>query len=111
MRLIHGDFERGVSDVENAIRLNRGDAAARFESSSRAALARASADHGRQQVQAMLRDRPAMREHGKDAEPLYQWAARKFAGEDTGRTFEWDRADAAPITSAPDRDVCRRRGH
>ena len=37
---------------------------------------------GEDQVRRMLRDRPAMAQYSSKAKVLYQWAARKFAGED-----------------------------
>ena len=48
----------------------------------------------------MLKDRKAMEKHGKLAEPLYQWAIRKFAGEDLGEAVFWDAANSVPHLDA-----------
>ena len=41
----------------------------------------------------MFHDRPAMAEYGAKAEPLYRWAARKFAGEDLKQRIRWDSSE------------------
>ena len=55
--------------------------------------------HGNQQVQNMLKDRPAMSKYiTKDGvekyitekDSVWQWAARKFAGEDLDNTIDWN---------------------
>ncbi len=44
----------------------------------------------------MVRDRPAMAKYGEKAAPLYEWAARKFAGEDLHEPFLWNSAEPLP---------------
>jgi pentatricopeptide repeat protein len=88
------DYERGSADVTTAIRLNPTGPSATFEPWSKAPVETA-LKHGEQQVDRMLHDRPNMGQYGKNADALYQWAARKFAGEDLRRKIFWD-ASAFP---------------
>lgn len=55
--------------------------------------------HGKQQVQNMLRDRPAMQKYVAsdgvekyvtEDDIIFQWAVRKFAGEDLSATIDWN---------------------
>ena len=46
----------------------------------------------------MLHDRPEMARHGESGQPLEEWAARKFAGEDLGRRIYWDPAEPPSFT-------------
>jgi tetratricopeptide (TPR) repeat protein len=48
----------------------------------------------------MLHDRPAMAKYGENAKVLYEWAAQKFAGEDSGRKIFWDASEPPPHTTA-----------
>lgn len=47
-------------------------------------------EFGRQQVRQMLRDRPMMAEHVREGDALWNWAARRFAGEATSGRLRWD---------------------
>ncbi|MBN1342919.1 MAG: hypothetical protein JXQ73_09585 [Phycisphaerae bacterium] len=47
-------------------------------------------EHGRSQVRAMLQGRPAMREHVEEGDAIWEWAARRFAGEELGQEVYWD---------------------
>jgi hypothetical protein len=55
-------------------------------------------EHGRRQVERMLRDRPEMTRYPSErgylnlaaTDPQLQWAVRKFAGEDTGFLIYWE---------------------
>jgi tetratricopeptide (TPR) repeat protein len=85
-----GDYARGTADIRAAIGLNPGDAGQHYQPSSSARLSAEALEHGRRQVVRMLRDRPAMAEHEKEAAFLRTWAARKFAGEDFGELVDWD---------------------
>jgi tetratricopeptide (TPR) repeat protein len=84
-----GDYAKGAADLRAAVELNAGDAG-NEKPPTKAALAPAALEHGRRQVERMLRDRPAMAGHAKEAEFLRQWAMRKFAGEDFGELIDWD---------------------
>ena len=55
-----GNYDRGMADFQTMFRLNPKDPAAQFEASRKTPLSAASLRHGEQQVQQMLRDRPAM---------------------------------------------------
>ena len=55
--------------------------------------------HGKQQVQNMLRDRPAMQKYVAsdgvekyvtEDDIIFQWVVRKFAGEDLSATIDWN---------------------
>ena len=46
---------------------------------------------------------PPWRSLGEKAAPLYQWAARKFAGEDLHEEIFWDPTEPPPITTADHR--------
>jgi hypothetical protein len=84
LRILGGDYERGMDDLRTAARIDPRDAAVTFEAWPKARLIAGCLRHGEQQIRSMLRDRPVMAKFGDDAKPLYDWAARKFAGEDLG---------------------------
>lgn len=105
-RIELGDYDGGAADIATAIRLNPADPARKFEAWVKYPLNDKLLDHGRTQVKEMLHDRPAMERHGEKAEPLYQWAARKFAGEDLSRPLFWsasskDGNSAGYVLSSP----------
>src|SRR5688572_3509528 len=64
--------------------------------------------HGRQQLEQMLRDRPAMTRYPSQSgyanlsmnDPQVQWAIRKFAGEDTGFLIHWEPKPPMDVHSA-----------
>ena len=85
-----GDYESGAADLKAAVKMNLGDAGNGYRPSSDAKLPAARLEHGRRQVERMLRDRPAMGGHGERAAFLQRWAERKFAGEDFGEPIDWD---------------------
>ncbi len=89
-RLYKGDYARGAADLKAAVALNPGDAGANYRPASDAKLSAESLRHGREQVAAMLRDRPAMARFGEEAGFLRDWAMKKFAGEDFGEPIDWD---------------------
>jgi tetratricopeptide (TPR) repeat protein/protein involved in polysaccharide export with SLBB domain len=88
-----GNNERGLAELQRAVRLNPKDQAAKFEPWPKTPLSPRALRHGQRQLAQMLKDRPAMAKYGKSAEPLYEWAIRKFAGEDLGEEVFWDSAD------------------
>ncbi len=94
-RIRRGDYAGGIADLETAMRLNPKDQAAKFEAWPKAPLSVNALRHGQKQLAKMLRDRKTMGQYGKLADPLYQWAVRKFAGEYLGEGVFWD--DAAPV--------------
>ena len=51
--------------------------------------------HGYEQLWAMLRDRPQMAAGLSPQDALYQWAARKFAGEDIAERILWESSEPA----------------
>jgi tetratricopeptide (TPR) repeat protein len=86
-----GDYAKGAADLRAAVELNAGDAGnEKPPQDAQVKLSPAALEHGRRQVERMLRDRPAMAKHAKEAEFLRDWAARKFAGEDFGELIDWD---------------------
>ncbi|MFZ5829553.1 MAG: tetratricopeptide repeat protein [Planctomycetota bacterium] len=104
-QIARGDLAAGGADLRKAISLNPTDAGREYltknasgsdasEDSAAPALDKPPTDealaHGRRQVAAMLKDRPAMAEHGDDAAFLCEWAARRFAGEGFGQLIDWD---------------------
>lgn len=99
LRVEQGDCEGGIADFETAMRLNAADLANDFEGWPKEPVDDASLQHGKLQVQQMLNDRPSMGQYGDAANPLYQWAACKFAGEDLGQRVFWDASDPMPWTT------------
>jgi tetratricopeptide (TPR) repeat protein len=102
-----GEYAKGAADLEAAIALSPGDAGVKYQPTSTKELAPDALRHGREQVEKMLADRPAMGEFGADSQFLRDWAARKFAGEDLGSPIDWD--PSPPLHSdaehtAPTRD-------
>ncbi|MGD0518660.1 MAG: tetratricopeptide repeat protein [Thermoguttaceae bacterium] len=85
-----GDYEQGIAEMKEAIRLNPNDLGAKYQPSSNKGLSAEALEHGRKQVEKMLKDRPAMAQYGEETEFLRTWAARKFAGEDLGSLIDWD---------------------
>lgn len=77
-------------------------------------------DHGRKQMEQLLKDRPEMAVGLAPEDPLYQWAMRKFAGEDLPERINWNstfptggEADhGAPVAGEPGmvRVASRKRG-
>src|SRR5690349_10440000 len=65
-------------------------------------------EHGRQQVERMLRDRPEMTRYPSasgflqlsESDPQVQWAIRKFAGEDTGFLIYWEPKPPMDVNTA-----------
>jgi tetratricopeptide (TPR) repeat protein len=93
------DYERGITDIKTAIRLNPTDPARTFEPWPKKSITIEDIQHGERQVQQMLLDRPAMRGHGENVDVLYNWAVRKFAGEDLGQKVFWDKSAPPPYTT------------
>jgi tetratricopeptide (TPR) repeat protein len=92
-----GDYQQGMADMKEAIRLNTNDLGEKYNPSSGKELSAEALEHGRKQVEKMLKDRPAMAQYSDEAEFLRSWAARKFAGEDMGSLIDWD--SNAPLHS------------
>ena len=88
-----GDYDRGIADLRTAIRLNPKDQAAKFEAWPKAAVSADALRHGQRQLRELLKDRPELARQGESAKPLFEWAVRKFAGEDLGEEIFWDAAD------------------
>jgi tetratricopeptide (TPR) repeat protein len=84
-----GDYVKGAADLKAATAMNPGDVGATYKPTRETALSAEAVRHGREQVAAMLRDRPPMGKYD-DAKFLRDWAERKFAGEDFGDVIEWD---------------------
>ena len=89
-----------MADLEAATRLNPTDQAAKFEPWPKKHLGEADLAHGRRQLQEMLTDCPAMARYAEGADALYQWADRKFAGENLGERVYWDDVPPSPFTTA-----------
>jgi Flp pilus assembly protein TadD len=85
-----GDYAKGAADLKAAVALNPGDAGLRYKPSHDVPLSAEAVRHGREQVAAMLHDRPAMAQFGDEAKFIRDWAERKFAGEDFGEPLDWD---------------------
>ncbi len=79
-----------MADLKTAIHLNPHDLGENYQPSSNKELSAEALEHGRKQVEKMLKDRPAMAQYPDQAEFLRAWAARKFAGEDIGSLIDWD---------------------
>jgi tetratricopeptide (TPR) repeat protein len=93
IRIARGDLERGLADLQAAIRLNPNDQAKTFEQWPKAVIGEADLRYGEEQLRQMLKNRPTMGKYGEDADVLYRWAARKFAGEDLGGRILWDASE------------------
>jgi len=75
-----GDLAKGIADIETAIRLNPADPATAFETRSKGATAAADLQHGEQQVQQMLKDRPVMGQYGEKAGVLLPMGRAQVRG-------------------------------
>jgi tetratricopeptide (TPR) repeat protein len=58
-----GDIDRGIAELEEAIRRNPGDLGQKYHANAAVALSKAALQHGEEQVRKMLKDRPAMAQH------------------------------------------------
>jgi tetratricopeptide (TPR) repeat protein len=93
-----GNFQQGAADFLAAIELNPDDAGQKYPPPPLIAkLAQKDLDRAAQQVDTMLRDRPAMTDYKPNSDFLRRWAIRKFAGEDLGSPIDWD--PSAPLHS------------
>ena len=93
IRVKCGDYESGLADLCAAVVLNPTDPAGKFEAWPKRRLTAEAIRFGEEQVQKMLRDRPAMVQYGGKSDVVCRWAACKFAGEDVGMTIHWDSSD------------------
>jgi len=84
-------------DIATAIELNPGDLGQNYKLAAGIQLSDEAIEHGRQQVRQMLTDRPAMATFIIEGDELWNWAARKFAGEDAGVLVDWDPTDPTPF--------------
>lgn len=96
-RLRKGDYALGAADLDAAVKLNPNDAGLQYQPSSDKRLSDDALRHGREQLDLMLNDRPAMAQFHPEADFLREWAVRKFAGEDLGSPIDWD--DSEPLHS------------
>ncbi len=101
--LKHDEFEKGIADILAAIRMSPKDLGNDFRATTNKELPAASLAHGEQQVRNMLRDRPAMAEHVMPGDQIWNWAVRKFAGEDLGALVDWNPTEPAPFQGASGR--------
>src|SRR5262249_23961833 len=85
-----GQIEKGADEVRSAIARNKGDLGQTFEPQSGVELSADALRHGEEQIRKMLHDRPAMAEHVEPGSEVWNWAVRKFAGEDLGSPIDWD---------------------
>ncbi len=106
VRIERGDFDGGLADLQTAIHLDPDDPAAGFDAGGEVSADSAALEHGEAQLRRMLKDRPAMAQHGKAASPLYRSAARLFAGDGPDQRIFWDPANPDPGTDA----MCSPRG-
>ncbi len=93
------DVAGAVKDVLKAIELSPGDMGSKYDLMTDSELTIDSIHHGEAQVRAMLHDRPGMGEFIAQGDNLWNWAVRRFAGEETGQRIEWVARDPAPSDS------------
>ena len=97
-----GDYDRGIADIQTAIRLNPLDTAATYEAWAKSPVSEEAIQHGDRQVRRMLHDRPEMGRYAEEAKVLYDWAARKYAGEDLNRRVLWETREPVDAAAAND---------
>jgi tetratricopeptide (TPR) repeat protein len=100
MQIVLGNYKQGVQSIENAIRLNLTDPAAVFEPWNKSVVTTEAYRHGEQQIRQMLKDRPVMGQFGKKNDELFQWAVRKFGGEDLHKLIFWNGSALPPDTNS-----------
>lgn len=99
VRIWQNKIPSGADDILHAIGLNPGDAGVDFKPTNDKSLSPEAIEHGKKQVARMLRDRPVMAENVAEGDPIFTWAVRKFAGEDSGDLIDWDPSDPSPVPS------------
>jgi tetratricopeptide (TPR) repeat protein len=90
VRVRGGNYQGGIDDLHTAVGLDTADQADKFENWPKTTLAPEAVERGAAQVRRMLRDRSVMAKCGAKAQRIYDWAARKFAGEDVGAAILWN---------------------
>jgi tetratricopeptide (TPR) repeat protein len=88
-----GEYTKGIADIKTAIKFNPGDYASSFESWAKTPITAESTEHGKRQLAQLLLDRPNMKKYGDKAKELYDWAIRKFSGEDFNNKIFWDSSE------------------
>ena len=76
IRVKCGDYESGLADLRAAVVLNPTDPAGKFEAWPKRRLTAEAIRFGEEQVQKMLRDRPAMAQYGGKSDVVCRWAAQ-----------------------------------
>jgi tetratricopeptide (TPR) repeat protein len=99
LRVCRGDYDGGIGDLRAAVALDPNDPAAKFEHWAKKPLTAEAVAHGKRQIRQMLQDRPAMAKYSDKAAVLYDWAERKFAGEDLRLPIHWDSSEP-PVAEA-----------
>ena len=105
------DYDKGIDLLRKAISCNEGDEGANYDpwvvagtdrngvgpttlardvTENQLARQRRAYQHGCEQVQAMLSDRPLMRSHLLASDELWKWAARKYSIRILGSEINWD---------------------
>jgi len=88
-----GDVNAAAGYIFKAIELDPRDAGSVWNEHRDAKISSARMEQGEKQLKAMLKDRPTMAEYSSPGDELWNWAARRFAGEGTGHQIEWNPAD------------------
>ena len=84
-----GKYDDAIRFFERAIKANPDDAGHDYVDWKKE-LTEESIEHGEIQVHQMVAHRPAMADYVTRNDPVWRWAVRKFAGEDTGSLIYWD---------------------
>jgi hypothetical protein len=90
MQVNAGQYDAAIANFRIAMSLNPYDCGNDLDFGFSGTLDPNALTHGRIQVRKMLNDRPRMSQYVAETDPLWQWAARNFAGERAGFLVHWD---------------------
>jgi len=106
-RLRHGDVESARQLFKRAINSNHGVPRVRGVVLP---VTHRAIQHGQEQVRKMLADRPLMARGIDPSNPMYQWAVRKFAGDELGQPIDWDSSEPSGTEAEHSVPELNRRG-
>ena len=85
-----GDYDQAAKHLRAAIASHPDDAGRRYDPWTLPLHDKCALDHGRKQLEQMLRDRPQMKSNLRSSDLLWVWAAAKFGEKIEGAEVEWD---------------------
>jgi hypothetical protein len=83
------DYDRAIALLREAIESHPHDVGAKYDPWTMPLHDKGALEHGRQQLERMLRDRPQMCNNIRPSDLLWKWAVAKYAAKIDGLPIEW----------------------